>query len=186
MIRTLPTIGVYGWTLDRFLYALRDAEVALLLDVRQRRGVRGREYSWANAQRLQHALAEAGIGYWHHKELAPTTELRHVAVREGERLGGGKRSARRVRAGAPGAVRARDPRPRRPRPAAWSAPPGGPPLTRRGAALRGVRLPGSCTQGPPSEEPPRTEDRRARRRGPRPHAPGRGTAGTPRRPAGGT
>src|SRR4051812_19692387 len=89
---TVATTGVYGWTLDRFLDALHDADVALLVDVRQRRGVRGREYSWANAQRLQHALAEAGIGYSHHKELAPTTELRHVQYREDERLRVGKRS----------------------------------------------------------------------------------------------
>jgi uncharacterized protein (DUF488 family) len=63
-----------------------------VLDVRQRRGVRGSEYAWANAVRLQAALAEAGMGYRHHKELAPTTELRHVQYREDERLGVGKRS----------------------------------------------------------------------------------------------
>jgi uncharacterized protein (DUF488 family) len=60
--------------------------------VRQRRGVRGREYAWANAQRLQAALAEAGIAYSHHQELAPTTELRHVQYAEDDRLGVGKRS----------------------------------------------------------------------------------------------
>src|SRR5215212_7676672 len=91
-MREVATIGVYGWTLDRFLGALQDANVGVLTDVRQRRGVRGREYSWANAQRLQHSLAEAGIAYSHHKELAPTTELRHVQYREDERLGVGKRS----------------------------------------------------------------------------------------------
>src|SRR3954470_14920500 len=91
-MKTVATIGVYGWTLERFLDALRDADAGLLVDVRQRRGVRGREYSWANAQRLQHALAEAGIAYSHHKELAPTTAPRHVQYREHERLGVGKRS----------------------------------------------------------------------------------------------
>src|SRR3954470_3291459 len=91
-MKTVATIGVYDWTLRRFLDALHDARVGLLIDVRQRRGVRGREYSWANAQRLQHALAEAGIGYSHHKELAPTTELRHVQYREDDRLGVGKRA----------------------------------------------------------------------------------------------
>ena len=92
LLVNVATIGVYGWTLERFLDALRDADVGLLVDVRQRRGVRGREYSWANAQRLQRALAEAGIGYSHHKELAPTTELRQVQYREDDRLGVGKRS----------------------------------------------------------------------------------------------
>jgi uncharacterized protein (DUF488 family) len=92
-VRTkIATIGVYGWSLDLFLEALRDADVALVVDVRQRRGVRGREYAWANAQRLQRALAEAGIGYSHHKELAPTTELRQLQYREDERTGVGKRS----------------------------------------------------------------------------------------------
>jgi uncharacterized protein (DUF488 family) len=91
-LRTIATIGVYGWTLERFLGALHDADVALLVDVRQRRGVRGREYAWANSQRLQRTLAQAGVGYSHHKELAPTTELRHVQYREDDRLGIGKRS----------------------------------------------------------------------------------------------
>jgi uncharacterized protein (DUF488 family) len=66
--------------------------VRLLLDVRQRRGVRGPQYAWANAKRLHAALAEAGIGYRHHPELAPTTELRQLQYREDERLGVGKRS----------------------------------------------------------------------------------------------
>jgi uncharacterized protein (DUF488 family) len=91
-VRTVATVGVYGWTLERFLGALDKAAVGLLVDVRQRRGVRGREYAWANAQRLQTALAKAGIGYSHHKELAPTTELRHVQYRADDRLGVGKRS----------------------------------------------------------------------------------------------
>jgi uncharacterized protein (DUF488 family) len=63
-----------------------------LLDVRQRRAVRGREYAWANAQRLEAALAEAGIAYRHHPELAPTTELRELQYAEDDRLGVGKRS----------------------------------------------------------------------------------------------
>jgi uncharacterized protein (DUF488 family) len=92
----LVTIGVYGFTLDRFLRALSDAEVVKLLDVRQRRGVRGPEYAWANSQRLQAALREAGIAYEHHKELAPTTELRHVQYAEDDRQRVGKRSRTRL------------------------------------------------------------------------------------------
>ena len=64
----------------------------LLLDVRQRRGVRGSEYAWANSRRLQDAMAEAEIGYQHLPELAPTTELREAQYREDARLGEGKRS----------------------------------------------------------------------------------------------
>jgi uncharacterized protein (DUF488 family) len=86
------TIGVYGFTAKSFLAALRGANVHQLLDVRQRRGVRGREYAWANAVRLQRALADAAIDYRHHKQLAPTTELRRLQYREDARLGVGKRS----------------------------------------------------------------------------------------------
>lgn len=88
----VATIGVYGFTIEAFLAALRGAEVPLVLDVRQRRGVRGSEYAWANSKRLQAALAEAGIGYEHHPELAPTTELRHLQYAEDARQGVGKRS----------------------------------------------------------------------------------------------
>jgi uncharacterized protein (DUF488 family) len=91
-VRTVATIGVYGFDGGRFLHALRGAGVRLLLDVRQRRGVRGREYVWANSARLQAALAGAGIEYEHRKELAPTTELRRLQYAEDARLGVGKRS----------------------------------------------------------------------------------------------
>ena len=66
--------------------------MTVVLDVRQRRGVRGSEYAWANAARLEAALAAAGIGYGHRKELAPTTELRQLQYREDARTGVGKRS----------------------------------------------------------------------------------------------
>jgi uncharacterized protein (DUF488 family) len=88
----VATIGVYGFTIEAFLAALRGASVPLVLDVRQRRGVRGSEYAWANSKRLQAALAEAGIGYEHHPELAPTTELRHLQYAEDARQRVGKRS----------------------------------------------------------------------------------------------
>jgi uncharacterized protein (DUF488 family) len=91
-VPTVATIGVYGFTLDRFLDTLRGADVRLLLDVRQRRGVRGSEYAWANSARLQSALRESGIAYRHHRELAPTTELRRLQYSEDDRLGVGKRS----------------------------------------------------------------------------------------------
>jgi uncharacterized protein (DUF488 family) len=91
-VRRIVTIGVYGWDLGRFLDALNDAGVRLPVDVRQRRGVRGSDYAWANAVRLQKALAGAGVAYSHHKELAPTTELRHLQDTEDARLAVGNRS----------------------------------------------------------------------------------------------
>jgi uncharacterized protein (DUF488 family) len=89
---SIATIGVYDFDRESFLATLKEAGVGLVLDVRQRRGVRGSEYAWANARRLQAALAEAGIGYAHVKELAPTTELRELQYREDDRRGEGKRS----------------------------------------------------------------------------------------------
>ena len=88
----IATIGVYGFSAATFLAALEAADARLVLDVRQRRGVRGPEYAWANSRRLQALLAAAGIGYRHHLELAPTTELRRLQYREDDRLGVGKRS----------------------------------------------------------------------------------------------
>ena len=88
----VATVGVYGFSAESFLAELRRAGVGLVLDVRQRRGVRGSEYSWANSARLQAALADAGIGYEHRKELAPTTDLRKLQYRADERAGVGKRT----------------------------------------------------------------------------------------------
>jgi uncharacterized protein (DUF488 family) len=94
----MVTIGVYGFDSDSFLQRLRHADVRLVLDVRQRRGVRGPEYAWANSRRLQAALGDARIAYEHHLELAPTTELRRLQYAEDDRQGVGKRSRRRLAA----------------------------------------------------------------------------------------
>jgi uncharacterized protein (DUF488 family) len=91
-MRTIATVGVYDSSLDAFLAKLKRHHVALLVDVRQRRGVRGRDYAWANSLRLQAALEQAGIEYRHLPELAPTTELRQLQYREDDRLKVGKRS----------------------------------------------------------------------------------------------
>ena len=94
----MATIGVYGFDGESFMQRLHRADVRLLLDVRQRRGVRGSLYAWANSRRLQAALAKARIAYEHHPELAPTTELRHLQYAEDDRLGVGKRSRRELAA----------------------------------------------------------------------------------------
>lgn len=92
----VSTIGVYCFDADSFIATLRRAQVTLLVDVRQRRGVRGPHFSWANSRRLQTLLADTGIAYSHHRELAPTTELRHLQYREDDRQGVGKRSRERL------------------------------------------------------------------------------------------
>jgi uncharacterized protein (DUF488 family) len=92
MAARVITIGVYDFDLPSWLAALRAAGVGLVVDVRQRRGVRGPRYAWANSRRLQDALAAADIAYSHHRELAPTTELRRLQYAADDRLGVGKRS----------------------------------------------------------------------------------------------
>jgi uncharacterized protein (DUF488 family) len=91
-VPTIVTIGVYGFSADTFIETLERAQVTLLIDVRQRRGVRGPVYVWANSRRLQAMLAEADIAYSHDRELAPTTELRQLQYREDDLTGVGKRT----------------------------------------------------------------------------------------------
>jgi uncharacterized protein (DUF488 family) len=93
---TIATIGVYEFDAAGFIRTLDAAGVTQVLDIRQRRGVRGPEYAWANARRLQARLADAHIGYTYHPELAPTTELRHLQYRDDDRQGVGKRSRVRL------------------------------------------------------------------------------------------
>ena len=95
---SIATIGVYGFSGEAFLQRLRQADVSLLIDVRQRRGVRGPDYAWANSLRLQAALAHAQIGYEHHLELAPSTELRQLQYAEDDIQRVSKRSRRELAA----------------------------------------------------------------------------------------
>jgi uncharacterized protein (DUF488 family) len=88
----IATIGVYGFDGERFVEAIEDAGVTMVVDVRQRRGVRGSQYAWANAGRLTRRLAEHHVRYVHHEELAPTTELRELQYAADDRAGVGKRS----------------------------------------------------------------------------------------------
>jgi uncharacterized protein (DUF488 family) len=92
----IATIGVYEFDAPSFIAALDQAGVTKVFDIRQRRGVRGARYAWANAQRLQRLLGEARIGYEYHPELAPDTELRHLQYRDDDRQGVGKRSRVRL------------------------------------------------------------------------------------------
>jgi uncharacterized protein (DUF488 family) len=86
------TIGAYGWSEQAFFGALVDAGIATFCDVRQRRGVRGSDYAFANSNRLQQRLADLGIAYVHRLDLAPTTEMRQAQYAADEAAGVGKRS----------------------------------------------------------------------------------------------
>lgn len=93
---TITTIGVYGFTAATFIERLREAHISVLVNVRQRRGVRGPDYAWVNSLRLQAALSQAQIDYYHRRELAPTTELRQLQYAEDHRQGVGKRTRREL------------------------------------------------------------------------------------------
>ena len=95
-MRRIATVGVYQFDAAGFIEALDEANVTQLIDIRQRRGVRGSQYAWANARRLQALLSDAEIGYVYHPELAPDTALRHLQYREDDRQGVGKRSRVRL------------------------------------------------------------------------------------------
>lgn len=83
----LLTIGVYGWNRDGFFAALRRANVDVFCDLRARRGLRGPEYAFANAGRLEARLAELGIRYVHCKELGAPDALRYREQAEDARAG---------------------------------------------------------------------------------------------------
>jgi uncharacterized protein (DUF488 family) len=92
VVPRIATIGVYGFDGERFVHALDEAGVTLVVDVRQRRGVRGPQYAWANARRLIARLQDNRIGYSHREELAPTTEMRELQYAADALTGAGKRT----------------------------------------------------------------------------------------------
>jgi uncharacterized protein (DUF488 family) len=75
-LNKIITIGAIGHTADSFFEALVEAGVDTLVDIRRRRAVRGRDYAFANSQRLQARLAELGIRYLHRLDLAPPPAAR--------------------------------------------------------------------------------------------------------------
>ena len=76
--KKIVTIGVYGFSESDFYNALIYAGVDTFLDIRQRRGMRGAKYAFANSKRLQAKLEELGIRYFQLKELSPTPEVRQI------------------------------------------------------------------------------------------------------------
>jgi uncharacterized protein (DUF488 family) len=74
------TIGVYGWSPERWIAALQDAGCDTVVDIRARRGVRGREHAFANSTRLQAIVAEARLRYVHLPVLAPSRATRDAQV----------------------------------------------------------------------------------------------------------
>ncbi len=72
----IHTIGVYGFTAESFFAKLLSSRIDAFFDTRRRRGVRGSDYAFANARRLQDELNRLSIDYHYLIELAPTKEIR--------------------------------------------------------------------------------------------------------------
>ncbi|MCK5342470.1 MAG: DUF488 domain-containing protein [Candidatus Heimdallarchaeota archaeon] len=72
------TIGVYGYSEEQFFQCLKEACVDTFLDLRNRRGMRGSQYAYANSLRLQERIKSMGIFYLHVKALAPPPEIRSI------------------------------------------------------------------------------------------------------------
>lgn len=72
------TIGVYNTGEADFFTKLTENGIDTFADIRQRRGVRGKSYSFANSRRLQQKLQVLNIRYDHVSGLAPTAEIRKV------------------------------------------------------------------------------------------------------------
>jgi uncharacterized protein (DUF488 family) len=90
------TIGVYGSTEKNFFDKLTENRIDTFCDIRQRRGVRGREYVFVNSNYLQTKLSVLGIKYGHILKLAPTSEIREMQQVEDLKLGEHKRDRNKL------------------------------------------------------------------------------------------
>ncbi|HTK08122.1 MAG TPA: DUF488 domain-containing protein [Ktedonobacteraceae bacterium] len=98
MTPTVVTIGVYGFTAESFFLTLQAAHVDTFCDLRERRGVRGSAYAFANRERLQQRLQELHIRYIHAKELAPSASIRALQTQEDKKQHEQKRSREKLSA----------------------------------------------------------------------------------------
>jgi uncharacterized protein (DUF488 family) len=71
----LYTLGVYGTTAAEFFRKLLDNRIDVFCDIRARRAVRGADYAFANAARLEAKLEELKIAYIPVKELATPPDI---------------------------------------------------------------------------------------------------------------
>lgn len=90
------TIGVYNSKEDDFFRKLTENNIDVFCDIRQRRGVRGSEYSFVNSVRLQQKLAANGVSYIYVRDLAPTSEIRNLQKEADAKLREQKRSRNHI------------------------------------------------------------------------------------------
>ncbi len=90
------TIGVYNSKEHEYFNKLTENRIDTFCDIRQRRGVRGAQYSFVNSNRLQAKLGELDIKYGHVIDLAPTSEIRELQKEADAQQGELKRDRNRL------------------------------------------------------------------------------------------
>ena len=90
------TTGVYGKSEAQFFGDLSKNGIDILVDIRNRRGMRGSTYAFVNSKRLQAKLEEMSIKYFHAKYLAPTEEIRQAQKNHDKQTGILKRQRKQV------------------------------------------------------------------------------------------
>lgn len=72
------TIGVYGKTEEEYFSTIQSFKIDCFIDIRRRRGVRGKKYSFVNSNKLQEILKNNNIEYLYERDLAPSSSIRSV------------------------------------------------------------------------------------------------------------
>ena len=91
-VAAIATIGDVRLDVGRFLRALRAADVRVLIDVRQRRGVRGSEYAWANSARCRRPWVRPASNTAITRSWRRPPSCGKLQYREDAKSGAGKRS----------------------------------------------------------------------------------------------
>lgn len=80
-MNALLTVGYEGATLEQFISTLQEAQVTMLLDVREIALSRRKGFS---KKALAEALADAGIEYRHERDLGSPKPIRHQLREDGD------------------------------------------------------------------------------------------------------
>jgi hypothetical protein len=72
------TLGVYGTTEAEFFQKLLDNRIDVFCDIRARRAVRGADYAFVNAARLEAKLEKLKIAYIPVKDLATLPDIKKI------------------------------------------------------------------------------------------------------------
>lgn len=72
------TIGVYGSNEQEYFDKLINNRINTFCDIRQRRGVRGSQYTFVNSNKLQYKLSELDVKYLHIIDLVPNVGIREL------------------------------------------------------------------------------------------------------------